>query len=1027
MATTAEKLKFAAVVDDLQREEAALSNGGAWNAWWWDTGRCTPTGWTNKEGEKYATAIYVASSRSVPDYLIVSLAKPLTIGRGLTIHLNKEGESTLSLDISYVSAEKVKLTLGEMVEGSYAELASAEVEYKEGDRYALTAEEGAAGLKAWRQIEAEGEFAEILNAETPGLEPFGDNAALELYGSTTTSTQRITGFSFGTLVEPTFDVLPEATNGIRFSRYQIATALTDAIKPRDDYFICQWWETTRIAAAKAQGARVLIYQNLTRAHEPNSETGRYSTGLTLKEAEELGATSTDEDPDSGQICLPGTEGYAALWLERALEKATAAGADGIFCDDLVTPNDGASEISDAEWLEQMEACNAAVGPGITGAGLIAVANMAGATGQRNVETEGWLEGQFQYFDGGLDEFFVTWPGGEVQPSNYIEEAIGIMRRQQARGKFYIACSNGAEDVARFALALCLLHTAGGVQFFATPDGDFSKESRYAFYSDAVRLGLPTAEVTYSYATDEFSREFEGGAVSVTFATETGTIPESSLAVTYPASSITPVKATLGGTVDPARLPTTTYWFEYGETEAYGQTTPKVEGLEEAASVSAEITGLHPHTTYHFRLVAENEEGEVAGEDATFTTAPPRQRPVPQYLQWELCDLEQNVLTRLDNRLGGARVELGLNAGRRAFCPLSLDDPALEVAKAIATVLRVTLKGADDFSLPLFIGRVVIPERNSEPEKRELGLYALDPFFQLERALIREVAGSVWSAKTFAGIDQSAIMWALIAAASGHGVIEGDLPASVSRDRTYPPGKEVGPALIEMSEVIGGPDFELEPLAGEGTSTLAQFNTHYPRQGSDLSTDVVFVHGKAPYTAKAFSYSPGGEEIANRVLAIGAPREQEGEVPYAEHPGYVAEHVESIEENGPFEKRLQLEEVTETPTLESYAKGAVAAAAYPIPYFDFTAAPEKAGYDGVGAPGVPPRFGIDYWLGDTVGVEHYADPDGEPLELTGRVTDAVVTERASRQIEVKATCAPEVSSTGVTGEAVTVRVPEGEEE
>lgn len=393
------------------------------------------------------------------------------------------------------------------------------------------------------------------------------------------------------------------------------------------------------------------------------------------------------------------------------------------------------------------------------------------------------------------------------------------------------------------------------------------------------------------------------------------------------------------------------------------------------------------------------------------------------LDVDLCDLQQNRLTRLDNRREGTRVELGLNSGRRAFVPLSLGDPALDVAKAISTVLRVVLKGPGEFSLPLFIGRVVIPERGSEAEKRELGLYALDPFFQLERALIREVAGSVWSAKTFTGVDQSAIMWALIAAASGHGVVEGELPASVSRDRTYPPGKEVGPALVEMSEVIGGPDFEFEPVLGEGTTELARFNTAYPRQGSDVSADVVFVHGKTPYTAKAFTYSPGGEEIANRVLAIGAPREKEGEVPYTEHPGYVAEHAESIEELGPFEKRIQLEDVTEAATLEAHAKAAVAAAAYPIPYFDFTAAPEQV--DSELGEGVPPVFGRDYWIGDTVGVEHYADPDAEPLELTGRVTDAVVTERASGQIEVKATCSPEVSSGGVTGTAVTVRVPEGE--
>lgn len=95
-------------------------------------------------------------------------------------------------------------------------------------------------------------------------------------------------------------------------------------------------------------------------------------------------------------------------------------------------------------------------------------------------------------------------------------------------------------------------------------------------------------------------------------------PPGPVATTLPATGITPTKATLNGTVDPNGL-ATTYHFEYGETEAYGSATPKVEGLEEAAAVQAQIEGLKPGTIYHFRLVAENVEGETAGEDATFAT------------------------------------------------------------------------------------------------------------------------------------------------------------------------------------------------------------------------------------------------------------------------------------------------------------------------------------------------------------------------------------------------------------------------
>lgn len=408
-----------------------------------------------------------------------------------------------------------------------------------------------------------------------------------------------------------------------------------------------------------------------------------------------------------------------------------------------------------------------------------------------------------------------------------------------------------------------------------------------------------------------------------------------------------------------------------------------------------------------------------------------------YLDFELCDRNQNVLTRLDNRRPGGRVEIGLDAARRGFCPLSLEDPAYEAAAAVETLLRITLKGPDDFSRPLLIARVLIPEQGSAEGSEALGLNAVDSFFQLERAMARKVSGSTWEAVTFSAVDQSQIMWALIDAAEDHGIIEGDLPASVNRDRTYLPGKEVGAAVLEMSEVIGGPDFELEPVAGEGTDTLARFNTYHPRQGSDKSADVVFVHGAYPYTAETFSHAPGGDGICNRVLVIGAPLNDEGEEesPFATFPSYVAEHSASIAQYGVFEQVIQLEDVVEGATLKAHAEAFIAANAVPIPYFDFVAAPEQT--DDEEGEGVPPIFGIDYWVGDTIACHAYlgaveneagepVDADGntvEPLELTGRVTDAVVTELESGQIAVKVSCAPEVSSTGITGESVTLKVPE----
>ena len=109
-----------------------------------------------------------------------------------------------------------------------------------------------------------------------------------------------------------------------------------------------------------------------------------------------------------------------------------------------------------------------------------------------------------------------------------------------------------------------------------------------------------------------------------FFAATGTAHAASpVATTGVATSVTATTATLNGTVDPNKE-STAYWFEFGTTTAYGnQTAAANAGPANAAkSVSADIAGLAPNTTYHFRLVAKNASATVAGADATFTTGTP---------------------------------------------------------------------------------------------------------------------------------------------------------------------------------------------------------------------------------------------------------------------------------------------------------------------------------------------------------------------------------------------------------------------
>jgi NHL repeat len=71
----------------------------------------------------------------------------------------------------------------------------------------------------------------------------------------------------------------------------------------------------------------------------------------------------------------------------------------------------------------------------------------------------------------------------------------------------------------------------------------------------------------------------------------------------------------GSTVEQCR-------FLWGETTAYGNEAPCVPdpgfGVE-AVSTSAEISGLEPTKTYHYKVVVSNEVGEAEGKDVAFTT------------------------------------------------------------------------------------------------------------------------------------------------------------------------------------------------------------------------------------------------------------------------------------------------------------------------------------------------------------------------------------------------------------------------
>ena len=98
-------------------------------------------------------------------------------------------------------------------------------------------------------------------------------------------------------------------------------------------------------------------------------------------------------------------------------------------------------------------------------------------------------------------------------------------------------------------------------------------------------------------------------------------PPSVYVVTQPTTAINPTEGTLTAVVNPENL-TTKYWFQWGLTNSYGNTTTPVGTLNpsiENSSVTATLQKLNPETTYHYRIFAENSTGSTYGYDGTFTT------------------------------------------------------------------------------------------------------------------------------------------------------------------------------------------------------------------------------------------------------------------------------------------------------------------------------------------------------------------------------------------------------------------------
>ncbi len=116
--------------------------------------------------------------------------------------------------------------------------------------------------------------------------------------------------------------------------------------------------------------------------------------------------------------------------------------------------------------------------------------------------------------------------------------------------------------------------------------------------------------------------------------------------------------------------------EYGETASYGLATPKstMSAMDNAVAIS----GLSPGTIYHFRIVAEDESGNISySEDRTLETAlevVPMDSAPPEISQVSAADVSASeaTISWATDELAQGKIEYGKTAGYGTATPLATD-------------------------------------------------------------------------------------------------------------------------------------------------------------------------------------------------------------------------------------------------------------------------------------------------------------------------------------------------------------------
>ncbi len=314
---------------------------------------------------------------------------------------------------------------------------------------------------------------------------------------------------------------------------------------------------------------------------------------------------------------------------------------GVAVDNSTQPSQGDIYVSDfsAGAVDQFDPAGSATAIRVTEASIpVADRGKNGTFEPRGVAVNS--SGDLYVVDssaGTVDEFsstgvFIAQVGSAAQIEG--AQLIAI----NSANDLYVATDGGIVefDASGHCVNNCIpLFTSGHVGLAVNGAGDLfvgeeSQVSEYSTSNSLLRqLGLPSSQPpfpglggSFGVAVNDKTR-----AVYVTGDPTTDAVDlfRIQLVQTEAASSVGETGVTLNGSVNPEGEKLTECYFEYGPGssfgEAYGQSKP-CEQTPEGTSfvpVSAQLTGLQPHTSYHYRLVTNGPEGLAYGFDKSFYT------------------------------------------------------------------------------------------------------------------------------------------------------------------------------------------------------------------------------------------------------------------------------------------------------------------------------------------------------------------------------------------------------------------------